>query len=242
MSTPAGWYDDGSGRQRWWDGTQWTEDYAPGHAAPPPATSEPVTSAYLASAPATPTATPILGFIGLGLAVLGTLLAFIPTIATFVIAVVVLLAAFVVSLIAVFKKNTTKWPSIVGMVLSVVGGIIGSVVFAVVLFASLVSGAVQSYPTDVPTPTTSEQPSESSDERPAPDEIAVGYKTLLNDGGITMYDDDPEFFECVGQFFHDSELSDQALQTVAAGADVTDSERDLAIQVSAEATLTCDPL
>lgn len=25
MSTPAGWYDDGSGRQRWWDGTQWTE-------------------------------------------------------------------------------------------------------------------------------------------------------------------------------------------------------------------------
>lgn len=25
MSTPAGWYDDGSGRQRWWDGSRWTE-------------------------------------------------------------------------------------------------------------------------------------------------------------------------------------------------------------------------
>lgn len=25
MSTPAGWYDDGSGRQRWWDGVAWTE-------------------------------------------------------------------------------------------------------------------------------------------------------------------------------------------------------------------------
>ncbi len=25
----AGWYDDGSGRQRWWDGTGWTENYAP---------------------------------------------------------------------------------------------------------------------------------------------------------------------------------------------------------------------
>jgi hypothetical protein len=29
MTTPAGWYDDGSGRQRWWDGEQWTEHFAP---------------------------------------------------------------------------------------------------------------------------------------------------------------------------------------------------------------------
>ena len=28
MDAPAGWYDDGSGRQRWWDGQQWTEQYA----------------------------------------------------------------------------------------------------------------------------------------------------------------------------------------------------------------------
>jgi hypothetical protein len=30
MSTTAdpGWYDDGSGRLRWWDGSRWTEDYA----------------------------------------------------------------------------------------------------------------------------------------------------------------------------------------------------------------------
>jgi len=33
MTTPAGWYDDGSGRQRYWDGSQWTEHFAP--AAPP---------------------------------------------------------------------------------------------------------------------------------------------------------------------------------------------------------------
>ena len=32
--TPAGWYDDGSGRQRYWDGQQWTV-YAPEPAAPP---------------------------------------------------------------------------------------------------------------------------------------------------------------------------------------------------------------
>lgn len=28
-NTPAGWYDDGAGRQRWWDGARWTERYAP---------------------------------------------------------------------------------------------------------------------------------------------------------------------------------------------------------------------
>ena len=27
MSAPAGWYPQPDGRQRWWDGTQWTEHY-----------------------------------------------------------------------------------------------------------------------------------------------------------------------------------------------------------------------
>lgn len=31
-TTPPGWYPDGQGGQRWWDGTQWTE-----HTQPPPA-------------------------------------------------------------------------------------------------------------------------------------------------------------------------------------------------------------
>lgn len=35
MTTPAGWYDDGSGRQRWWDGQQWTEHFAPEAPAAP---------------------------------------------------------------------------------------------------------------------------------------------------------------------------------------------------------------
>lgn len=41
MSTPAGWYDDGSGAQRYWDGDAWTGHVAhpvhaaPGFAAPP---------------------------------------------------------------------------------------------------------------------------------------------------------------------------------------------------------------
>ena len=36
MSTPAGWYPQPDGRERWWDGYQWTEDFAP--AASPPVT------------------------------------------------------------------------------------------------------------------------------------------------------------------------------------------------------------
>ncbi|WP_232678487.1 DUF2510 domain-containing protein [Nocardioides sp. R-C-SC26] len=28
-STPPGWYPDGQGQQRWWDGTRWTEHVAP---------------------------------------------------------------------------------------------------------------------------------------------------------------------------------------------------------------------
>ncbi|MFK4761579.1 DUF2510 domain-containing protein [Microbacterium sp. ZW T5_45] len=35
MTTPAGWYDDGSGRHRWWDGEQWTEHFAPEDDASP---------------------------------------------------------------------------------------------------------------------------------------------------------------------------------------------------------------
>jgi hypothetical protein len=37
MSTPAGWYDDGHGHQRWWDGAAWTEQVA--GASTPTATS-----------------------------------------------------------------------------------------------------------------------------------------------------------------------------------------------------------
>ena len=34
MSTPAGWYPQPDGQQRYWDGQQWTEQFAPGAATP----------------------------------------------------------------------------------------------------------------------------------------------------------------------------------------------------------------
>ncbi|MFD5224379.1 DUF2510 domain-containing protein [Microbacterium sp. NPDC058342] len=263
MSTPAGWYDDGSGRQRWWDGEQWTERYADGDAtaagsapsAPDAMTGAPAGAdapAYAAPgyapavAPAGPKAAPTLGFVGLGLAVLGTILACIPTVVTFPIGLVLLLAAFVVSMIAVFKKNTAKWPSIVGIILSVVGGVIGAIVFTVVFVVSVATAVGQSLPTDFPTSITSEQPSDEptdgeSEGRPSPEAIGEGAKQLLHDGGITQYDDLPEFYPCVGQYFYDSDLSDEALQEAARGADVTGSERELAIATAQEAILACAP-
>lgn len=49
MSTPAGWYDDGSGRQRWWNGVAWTDHFAD---APPPAPVQTQAAAPYSGAPA----------------------------------------------------------------------------------------------------------------------------------------------------------------------------------------------
>lgn len=36
MATPAGWYDDGSGRKRWFDGAVWTDRFLDEASPPPP--------------------------------------------------------------------------------------------------------------------------------------------------------------------------------------------------------------
>jgi len=250
MSTPAGWYDDGSGRQRWWDGTQWTENYAPvqgGEEAGVAVAAAP--AAPVASAAPEPRSTPTLGFIGLGLAVVGTILACIPVVVVFIIGLVVLLAALVVSVIAVFKKNTRKWPSIVGIVLSVVGGIIGSIVFSVVLFVSLVNTANGQLPTDFPTSITSEQPSDApgddpSAERPSPEEIGAGYVANLEDEPDLDEFKTPEAAACIGEHLYDSDLPDELLQRVASGDVITEESlvpqvADLLKKVLTDAGFAC---
>ncbi len=79
-ATPPGWYDDGHGAQRWWDGTRWTEHVqppapepaaapaaqAPAAPAPAPAAEAsaapaPVASGYPAGYPGQPGAAPVTG-------------------------------------------------------------------------------------------------------------------------------------------------------------------------------------
>ena len=328
MSTPAGWYDDGSGRQRWWDGQQWTEHFAPEaqddsapadsapadpapsdagdfdpdatvlredlpsasdadaapaydnaaaeditpagypvpgaddsrtQAYPPSDVSTPgyappaapgyadvnataaypgayqapgATASYSAYGPAEPTGpkkTPVLGFIGFGLAIVGTILACIPV--TFIFGAILLFAAFVVSLIAIFQKNTRKWPSITGLILSVVGGIVGTIIFTVaVLFA--VGDAVSNLPTSVPTtesvspaPDESDEPTtEGGEGRPSAEEVAVGLEEILNVTGQEGALSD-EQLTCFGQFFVDSDIPDDTLSVIASGDEaLTDAD------------------
>lgn len=244
MSTPAGWYDDGSGRQRWWDGGRWTEHFAPAQGDPAPA--QPVYSAspMMHMPTGGERVSPVLGFIGLGLAALGTILACVPVL--FGVGFVVLFAGFVVSLIGLFKKNAAKWPSIVGMILSVVGGIIGGIVVIIVLAANLALSSSPNVPTGTSSPPSTTQPSESpateeSDERPASQDIGDGLAILVRAGGITTYDDMPDFYPCMGQFLYDSDVSDESLQLIADGQDVTGPEREAVGQVITAATLACDP-
>ena len=338
MSVPAGWYDDGSGRQRWWDGEQWTDHYAPetpdapeeggtvlagsestadaeaaadtadaytppvapgaqdaqpteaypptdadgypqsaygqasdgqtpygqapygqdqygqapygqapygqapygqdqyGQAGYPGAAAYDPQNPYAAPAPygadpsgaypdpaAGPRKTPVLGYIGLGLAVVGGIIACIPNFVTFGIGSFLLFGAFVVSIIALFIKNTAKWPGIVGLILSIIMGIVATVVLSVTLFASYADrwdSGFDPYSSSEPWPDESTGP-EATGERPSAEELATGLETIVDETGTGGYPDD--LLLCLGDVFYASDMSDEALQTVAEGStDFTD--------------------
>lgn len=168
-TTPAGWYDDGSGRQRWWDGEQWTENFAPPKVTPteteapdgvgvtapdePRAGERPAGAIFAAESrpsghPAMvaddkPAADAPKKVSVPGLVGLG--LSAIGTILVFIpligfIGFILLSLGFIVSVISLFLKGK-KWPGIAGLVLAVVGAIFGAVMFFVFVFMATQNGS-----------------------------------------------------------------------------------------------------
>lgn len=290
MTTPAGWYDDGSGRQRWWDGQQWTENFAPETGTPESAATEagtaesaadvaatdvaagepaaadvaaadqaavesqtsayptypvadsaqpaagypgaapaypgagapagyPATSSYAQQpVPEGPKKLSILGLVGLGLSVLGTILVFIPVVGF--VGFILLAAGFVVSIVSLFLKGK-KWPGIAGLSLAVVGTIIGIIMAFVYLFAIAqgVSSEIDNLPSSSPSIEATE-PSDTdgtdgADEgvRPTTAEVAVGLTAILTADGAENYTEGQ--ITCLSGLLVDSDLDNSTLRAIA---------------------------
>lgn len=246
MNTPAGWYDDGSGRQRWWDGQQWTDQYET-NAADPAGAAAPAGAAgshdfagaaYPATAaqPAVATKPSIIGLIALGAAALGTILACIP--ATIIIGWILLPIAFILSIVAFFIRGK-KWAPIAAISLSVVGTIIAIVVAIVIAGLALTAYAEEfGGASSSPSPSESslaedDSASEDLDEeapsstRPDAEDVAMGLGEVLSATGFDSYTE--EQLICFGDALVASEMSDESLQSLAAGQDALASADDATI-------------
>lgn len=217
-TAPAGWYDDGRGSLRYWDGTQWTE-----HTAPLARTADQTATAQYAATPASdhyatqpydvppsatkPTSEPsgpnVLGIVALVAAVVGFVFACIPFVQ--VVAWILLPVALVLAIVALFLEGG-KWPAIAALIVSVVGAIVGAVVAAVVVFnvvgRFVDSGAIQERIQEeiregleeefgTPVPTESAPPTET---RPGSAAGLEFGETMAWGDGVTMTVSEPESF------------------------------------------------
>ncbi|KJQ54377.1 DUF2510 domain-containing protein [Microbacterium sp. SA39] len=163
--TPAGWYDDGSGRQRWWDGQQWGT-----FADEVQAQTLTATAAPIASADGNPKKLNVLALVAAIIAAVGFIFACIP--GALIVGWILLPIAFVLSIVSLFLKGDKKWLGIVGLVLSIVGTIVGVVVFLGVVAAS-VDEAFGDGDTVVTQPDTTDEADEPADDE-EPAETAEG--------------------------------------------------------------------
>ena len=170
MSTPAGWYPQPDGQQRYWDGDQWTENFAPGAApvttpttggesARPSSESEPVipTSERLTPAPYG-VGSPVMAKGSNGLAVAGFVLALLGALSSFI-PIVNIGGDFLAFLGLVFgiiglvqsgKRGAGKGLSLAAIILAVAAFVISIVVNVTAVAA--VDTAVKSIDTGQGTP------------------------------------------------------------------------------------------
>lgn len=125
---PAGWYDDGKGGQRYWDGANWTERTA----ASPSSTStvSPTSPEGIALDQTSPNKPHVVAIVALSVAVVGFIFACMP--GALIAGWVLLPIAFVLSIVAFFLRGK-KWPAIAALTISIVGTIVGFVVFFAVV-------------------------------------------------------------------------------------------------------------
>ncbi|MFK3834530.1 DUF2510 domain-containing protein [Microbacterium sp. NPDC087868] len=189
--TPAGWYDDGSGRQRWWDGQQWgnfaDEASAPEPTAPvaPAAQADfsapaPAPAFAGASAPAYPGAHTavaeepkkklnVLALVAAIVGAVGFIFACVP--GALILGWILLPIAFILSIVALFLKGDKKWLAFIGLGLSIVGTIVGFVVFFAVV-ANSFEVAFGSGETTVSQPAEDESDADADAEEPVAEEPA----------------------------------------------------------------------
>ncbi len=275
MTTPAGWYDDGSGRQRWWDGQQWTDHYAPDAAASAPSSppSSPSSEASPYSPPAAPAAVgygsapsgagygapgtyrapggygavadapkpmSVVGLVGFGLAVLGTILVLFPI--TMIFGWVLLFAGFVVSIVSLFLRGK-KWPGITGIGVSILGTIVGVIAFFVLLAMGITQTAIEvaeslpssspSYGSETSSPSPEPEETTGGAGRPTVEEVAVGVRAVVDQTADAGFTD--EQITCIAQEFVDSDIPDDTLREIA-GSDGTFTDPDAAYEFSEKLT------
>ena len=179
MSTPGGtpapgWYDygTGTGTNRYWDGSAWTEQTAPAAGSPPGGTGG---TAPLSASPQVAVEPPAtkphpLGWVALALAVVGFVFACIP--GALIVGWVLLPIAFVLAIVGFFLRGK-KWPVITALVLSVVGTVVGFVVFLTVVSDSVDEAFGDSDVTvspRAPEESLADDESAGSDDAPAPEQ------------------------------------------------------------------------
>lgn len=176
----AGWYDDGSGNERYWDGQKWTGHIRPKQAVP----AENFT--YAASAPSNPplSRSPVgvkshpqkshaLAWVALAVAVVGFIFACVK--GALIVGWILLPVAFILSIVSFFLKGR-KWPAVTALILSVIGTIVGVVVFLTVVASSIEDA------TDGTQVTTSEPTGGSDADRAQGGDAADG-SAKSSDGG-----------------------------------------------------------
>lgn len=148
---PSGWYNDGSGRQRWWDGTAWGQFAEPA-----------LSETHL---PATVMETPRSKPKGLAIAALIVgILAFLTGLLP-VVGAVLGIVAVILGIVAVVKRQS-KGMAITAIVLGAIATVVSIVMAAG--FASFVANTSSSGPRSDPAPVTTSAPAEEPEGSSAP--------------------------------------------------------------------------